>query len=422
MSFGEFRKKKILCSGLAFFFFFVSVLFSLSQEGEDKTLLLPIGDKRFKEKTLDIFPDRIYSALEGKAIPFPEMIREMKESRFIYVGESHTSLPMHDIQLRIIQALHEQDRNLVLGLEMMPIFTQEILNRWSLGILSREEFIREARWYVHWNYNFGFYEKIFEFAKEKRIPVYALNVPREIITKIRMKGWEVLSEEEKKLVPQPELSNQEHRLLIRTIFETTPIPHQMKGEGLDVVFEGLYRSQSAWDEVMASNAVKFAEKERKKIIVLAGSGHLFYNLGINRRGHERSHLPSKTVICVSVPREKKSIQVARSLGDYIWGIPEEEKPAFPSVGLSFKKFDGLENLVIDSKPLEGVSEGGDFEKGDIVLSVDGKSFTDINELRIFLARFKWDEEVRFQLLRSGQEKEVTLKFEFSPQSSSDKKN
>lgn len=422
MSWLKFQKKDIFCSGAAFLFFSVSVLFSFSGQEGDKSLLLRIGDKRFKDKTIEIFPNEIYSALEGRAIPFSKMIREMNESRFIYVGESHNSLPMHDLQLRIIQSLHEQDRALVLGLEMMPVFLQEVLNKWSLGILSQQEFIREAKWYVHWNYNFGFYEKIFEFAKENKIPVYALNVPREIITKIRMKGWEALSDEEKKLVPQPDLSNQEHRLLIRTIFETTEIPPQMKGPGLDIVFEGLYRSQSAWDEVMASNLAKFAEREEKKMIVLAGSGHLLYNLGLNRRLYERSHLPSKTVICVAVPQGKKSIQAARSLGDYIWGIPEEERPVFPSLGLSFKKFDGLENLVIESKPLEGVSEGQDFEKGDIVLSVDEKSFTDINELRIYLARFKWDEEVKFRLLRNGQEKEVTMKFRFSPQSSSNKKN
>ncbi len=379
-------------------------------EEKDQTLLLNIGNERLKNKTIDVAPGKVYSAQQGSPIPFTRMIREMLEVSFVYIGETHNSLPMHDIQLQIIQALHELDKNFVVGLEMFPVTSQEVLNKWSLGLLSREEFIRESRWYVNWNYNFAFYEKIFGFAKDNKIPVYALNAPSEVITKIRREGWEALSEEEKELVPQPDLSHQEHRALIRAVFETTELPPQMKGKGLDMAFEGLYRAQSAWDEVMAFNALQARSREGGKMVVLAGSGHLLYNLGINRRAFEKSRLPFKTVICVAVPKSKESVQVSRSLADYIWGIPEEERPAFPSVGLRFKKFDGLDNLVIESKPVEGVAEGANIEKGDVVLSVDGQSFSDINEVRIYLAKFNWNEEVRFLLLRAGQPIEVVLKF------------
>lgn len=401
----------------------LSVSLFNGQEKEDKSLLLKIGDPKYKDKIIEIsiksnysvkigdIPwSSIYSIEKDRAIPFSEMIKEMRESRLIYIGESHNSLPMHDIQFRIIQALYKQDRNISIGLEMLPVDSQEVLNKWSLGILSTNEFIREARWYINWNFNFGFYKKIFEFAKENRIPLYALNVSRAIIRKIRMKGWEALSEEEKKIVPKPDLTNEDHRTLIRTIFESTEIPHQMKGKGLDMAFEGLYRAQSAWDEVMGFNTLRALKKDGRKMIVLAGSGHLLYNLGINRRAHEQSQLPFKTVISLPISKEKESVKVSRSLADYIWGFPEEERPAFPSVGLSFKKFNGLENLVVERKPIGGVSKGSDFKKGDIVLSVDGKAFKDINELRIYLAQFTWDDEVMFRLLRSAQEREVTLKF------------
>jgi len=150
------------------------------------------------------------------------------------------------------------------------------------------------------------------------------------------------------------------------------------------------------------------------MIVLAGSGHLIYNLGINLRAYEKSRLPAKTVISVFVPKGQTNARISRSLGDYIWGIPEEEKPAYPSVGLSFKRFKGLENLVIDSKPIDGAAKAADFDKGDVVLAVDGKPWTDVNELRTYLSKFKWEEEVKFRILRSGQEKDVILKFQEHP--------
>jgi hypothetical protein len=226
-----------------------------------------------------------------------------------------------------------------------------------------------------------------------------------------MKGWGKLSEDEKKAVPKPDVSHEEHRVLIRTIFESMELPHQMKGGGLDMVFEGLYRAQSAWDEVMAFNALQSREREGRKMVVLVGSGHLLYNLGINRRAYEKNRLPLKTVICVVIPEGKKSIKVTRSLADYVWGINEEKMPIFPSIGLRFKKFDRLDNLVIESKPIDGISKNANFEKGDVVLSVDGKSFSDINELRIYLAEFNWDDEVKFCLLRNAQQLEVLLKFQ-----------
>jgi len=390
------------------FFLIFCVYLHSSEEKEDKSLLLQIGEKDYKNKVMDIFPGQIYSQKEGRPISFLKMIKNMKDSCFIYVGETHNSLPMHDIQLKIIQALYGQDNNISIGLEMLPTSVQEILNKWSLGTLTQAEFIREVKWYVNWNFNFGFYEKIFEFAKENRIPLYALNIPRQIIKKIRMKGWDELSDDEKKLVPQPDLTDEEHRILIRTIFESTEIPHQMKGKHLDLAFEGLYRAQSAWDEAMAFRAVQTLKE--KKMVVLAGSGHLLYNLGINRRAYKRSRLPFETVVSLAVPEGKESTEVSRSLADHVWGIHEEKRPAFPSVGLSFKKFDGLDNIVVERKPIDGAAKGTDFKKGDIILSVDGKAFHDINQLRVYLAKFTWEDKIKFGLLRDGREIEVVLEF------------
>ncbi len=377
---------------------------------EDRILRLKIGDEDLKDKTMEISAGTVYSAKKGEPISFDDMIQEMAASRFVYIGETHNSFPMHQIQAEIISALYKQDRNLSVGLEMFPVTRQEVLNQWSLEILSECEFIRTAQWYVTWNFNFGYYQNIFQFVKEKSLPLYALNVPRDIISQIRMRGWESLSEEEKGLVPEPGLGHEEHRSLIRTIFENTHLPPQMKGKGLEMAFEGLYRAQSAWDETMAFYARRALEKERGKLVVLAGSGHLLYNLGINRRAYEKSHLPFKTVICVEVPKDRQSIEVSRSLADYVWGIPEEGKPVFPSVGLSLKKVDGLDNLVIDKSPIDGVAEHSGFKKGDVILSVDGKGFEDINDLRIYLADFNWGDESEFLVLRDAEEVRVALEF------------
>ena len=381
----------------------------LAQAKEDKTLTLAIGDKRFKDKTLDIEPGKVYSAETGKPVTPAELARELAPCRYVFVGETHNSLPMHDVQLAVLEAFYAQDRDVTLGLEMYPVTLEEPLAKWGLGLLTDAEFVEEGQWYVNWNFNFAYYKKILDCAKDKRLPVHGLNVPREIITRIRMAGPDALSPEQKKLVPPLDLTNQDHRKLIRTVFESAELPPQMKGMGLDMVFEGLYRSQVAWDEVMARNARRAAEVENRRVLVLAGSGHLLYKLGINLRVAEKDKAPAKTVICVAVPEGAKSLKVQRSLADYIWGLPEEKRPAYPEIGLALKKVAGLDNPIVERKPTDGAAAAADFDKGDIILSVDGKPFTDINKLRTYLAQFTWDQEVKFRTLRAGVEKDVTLK-------------
>lgn len=392
-------------------------------EKPDPTLTLKIGNPKLKDKVMEVGVGAVLSGETGAAVDFERMIRDMMTSRIVHVGETHDSMPMHELQFQVIRALYARDKHLAVGLEMLPVTVQEALNKWTAGVVTKDEFIREIRWYVNWNFNFGYYEKIFDFAREHRLPIYALNIPREIITKIRMRGWDALSEEEKALIPgTPDVTNQDHRTLIRTVFESSDIPHAMKGPGLDAVFEGLYRSQSAWDEVMGANAVRGVESEGRRVVVCVGSGHLLYNLGLNRRAYEKSKMPFKTVIAVAIPAGKKTLAVSRAIGDYVFGLPEEEKPAFPTIGLGFKKVDNLENLVVDPKPADGVAGRSDFEKGDIILSVDGKAYSDINEIRMALAKLKCGDEAKFKILRAGQVKDVSLKCEKKqPDAPADKK-
>jgi uncharacterized iron-regulated protein len=381
-------------------------------EKPDPTLTLKIGDPTLKDKVMDLGVGAILAGRTGRPIGFERMIDEMLAARIVHVGETHNSMAMHEIELQVIRGLYERDPHLAIGLEMVPVTLQEALNKWTAGILTRDEFLREIRWYVTWNFNFGYYEKIFDFAREHRLPIYALNAPREVINKIRMRGWDALSDVEKAFFPgPPDTTNADHRTLIRTVFESSEIPEAMRGAGLDMMFEGLYRGQSAWDTVMGANAVRAAGAEGRRVVVCVGSGHLLYNLGLNRRAYEMSKKPFKTVIAVEMPAGKKDLPVSRALGDYVFGLPTMDKPAFPNIGLGFKKVDNLENLVIDAKPTEGASSRADFEKGDIVLSVDGRAYTDINELRMELAKLRCGGEMKFKVLRAGAVKDVSLKCE-----------
>ena len=321
---------------------------------------LSIGKAGLKDKTMEIVPGKIFSAATGKEISFDRMITEMRNVRYVYVGETHNSLAMHDLQSRVAEALFMQDRNLSIGLEMYDATWQEKLNHWNSGLWTEDEFIQKAEWYVNWNFHFNYYKKIFDLSKSCKIPLYALNAPRAAIRKVRMMGWKALSDDEKAIIPEPDLSNEDHKTLLTAIFGQTEMPEAMKNMG-DMMLQSLIRAQSAWDEVMAKYTRLAARAEGGRVLVLAGSGHLLYNLGINRRVYEKDPSPSKTILCVVIPEGETQVMVQRSLADYIMGIPEEEKPVYPSDGIALKKFDGLNNPVIERDPITGVAKGKDFK-------------------------------------------------------------
>lgn len=403
---------KIVSWGLAFFLiagFLLPGLWS-QDRAEDKTLTLPLGPKQLRGRFVMVEGEKLYSSRKGKPLSFEAMVSQMKKARLIHVGETHDDLEMHEMQFRIIEALYRQDPNLAIGLEQVTVDLQPVLDRWVAGELDQDSFLREIRWYVTWNFNYGYYKKIFDFAREHRLPIFALNAPRNLITKVRMQGYEALNEEERQIIPPLDLAHQEHRLLIRTIFESEEIPPQMKGANLDSMFEALYRAQVAWDETMGRNAVRAAELTGRRVVVLAGSGHMLYGLGLNLRAGLLSRLPQVTVIGVQVA-ENQRLRVSRGLADYIFGTRAKDYPAYPAVSINLKKVEGLNNLVVAARPTEPLARASGLDKGDVILSVAGKEAYEINDFRMVLAGFNWGEEVRIKVLRNGEVLNLSLKLD-----------
>lgn len=382
----------------------------LAQE-VDPRLRLELGDPRFKRQTVDVAPGQIISRESGGPILFGAMIRDMRSIPFVYVGEAHDSLPTHEVQARIIQALWKQDHHVAVGLEMIPAARQEALSQWSRGLLTEEEFLRKTGWYTNWGFPFGLYRSILIIAKENEIPLYALDTPREVVAQFRMQDGKILPEEPKSAHPEPDPAEEESRALLRKGLESMKMPTELKGAVLERMFEDLYRTQVERESGMAGRTVGAHELEGRKVVVLIGSGHLLFDLGLDRFVRTMSGLPSRSIVPVIVPKGRSSVTVARSLADYVVGVAAEERPAFPSIGLSFKPDPEAFRLMVASKPNDGVARGQDFEAGDIVLDVDGQVFSDVDALLVHLAKVPWGGEVQFRLLRAGVERKVVLKIE-----------
>jgi uncharacterized iron-regulated protein len=252
----------------------------------------------------------IISARTGTAVSFEEFMQDVAASRIIYVGEQHTDKAHHDIQLKLIQAIYKNKKNLAVGMEMFDHSYQDILDQWSAGELDQKTFLRKVHWYANWRYNFSLYKEILDFIKENRLRLVGLNIPNHIPPKIREGGIESLRDDEKKHLPQQiDLSNTGHRDYVQKVFENHR--HHFRG---GVEFENFYAAQSVWEDAMAEAIADNLNDD--VMVVLAGNGHIQYKYGIPDRVFKRTNAPFATIYPAPVGGEEEL-----AIADYIWVTP-----------------------------------------------------------------------------------------------------
>jgi uncharacterized iron-regulated protein len=252
--------------------------------------------------------DSIISGDSGKTVSFDELLQDLNHHQMIFVGEKHAIQSHHAHQLEIIKAAFKDDPSLVVGMEMFDRSYQPVLDLWSAGVLDEETFLRKVHWYANWRYDFALYRDILLFIKNNKIKMVALNIPSYITSRIRVGGIENLSDEDRSYLPKEiDTQNAAHRDYVEKAFNQ----HQFNG---NVRFDDFYMAQCVWDEVMAESVA--ANLGTKKIVVLAGNGHIQYKYGIPDRAFRRTGIAFRTIYQASVGDE-----IELSVGDYIWVTP-----------------------------------------------------------------------------------------------------
>ncbi|MDD2898160.1 MAG: ChaN family lipoprotein [Desulfuromonadaceae bacterium] len=195
------------------------------------------------------------------------MIAEVSSVPVVFVGERHTSAADHAVQLEVLQGLQAIGKSLAIGMEMFEASSQKALDAWSSGTLTTRDFARVYAW--NWrNIPYGNYGDIFNFARDNRIPIIALNAPREIVTKVSRQGLSALSDSDKLLLPpgvDGEVSD-DYLNFIRTSYG-------VHGQN-EAQFRFICEAQALRNRVMASRIVSFHLLHPGSVmVVIAGGGH-----------------------------------------------------------------------------------------------------------------------------------------------------
>lgn len=326
-----------------------------------------------------------------------EVIRQVAEKKIIYVGETHDRYSHHLIQLEIIKALHGMGKKVAIGMEMFQRPFQKALDDYVSGRIDERAFLKNCEYFKRWNFDYNLYRPILQYARGERIPVVALNTPREITAKVGKTGLDSLPEGDKRLIPsQMDYSDRAYRERLEKVFREHP-SFEAKS------FDFFHQAQILWDETMAESIDRFLKENLdSQMIVLAGSGHLAYGSGIPQRAARRNGF-DYAIILNDAELEKDIAHFIVNPGT----IPMEGTPRL-MVSLGEEKG----QVVIQGFSHGSVSEKAGMQKGDIILSLDGTSVESIEDVRIELFFKKKGDRVKVSALRkdlSG--KDQALEFE-----------
>lgn len=260
----------------------------------------------------------IVASDSGRPVSFETLVSDLSRANVVYVGENHTDPEHHKVQRRILEALHKVDPDLSVGMEMFARPYQPILDSWSAGQLTEEQFLQKVHWYANWRYPYDLYRDLLEFAREHHLRVIALNIPFHIPPKIAVGGVASLLADDRHYLPaRIDTSRADHRAYVRSVFDR----HKVTGHKN---FNDFYEAQCVWEDTMAESIARHCGAHA--MLVIAGNGHIRNKFGIPDRAFDLTGVPFKTICPVSAGSRARL-----AWADYIWVTPADRGPA-PGTG------------------------------------------------------------------------------------------
>lgn len=325
-----------------------------------------------------------------------KIIEDIKNKKVIYIGEHHDQFAHHINQLNIIKELSKLNKKLAIGMEMFQSPFQKEIDDYINGKIDERQFLQKTEYFKRWGLDYNLYKPIIEFAKENKIPIVALNIDREFVSKVSKSGIDSLIEKEKKLLPsEMDFSDRDYKERLREVFNGHP-------DSRRVNFDFFFQSQIIWDEAMAESINRFLSDNRNyQIVVLAGSGHLMYGSGIPKRAFRRNGYEYSIIL--------NDEDIDKNIGDYVLYPEKLEGTMSPKLGVILSDEGG--KIIISKFTEESLGKNAGLEKGDVILSFDGYPIKSIEDLKIALFYKEKGSIAEIKILRdSSKEQTVEIRF------------
>jgi uncharacterized iron-regulated protein len=300
-----------------------------------------------------------------------ELTGRLGEKRAVFIGEVHDRLEHHQNQLRIIQSLYARNPDLAIGVEYFQQPFQPYLDDYIAGRIDEREMLIKTEYFKRWQVDYRVLQPIFQFAREKHIPVLALNVSDEIHSKVFKGGMKSLSPQELSQTPDEiEPASVRYRQRLKTIFDSHP-----QSNNFGTFVEGVL----LWDSSMADTAARYLnDHPQSRVVVLAGLVHIMYGDGIPERVNHRLG-GNQSVVLIN----GSDFGGYRGIADYVLATGgHEELPKAGKLGVSI--LDGTDSVYVSEFTSGSAAQAAGIEVGDHILALNGVKVANMTELKAMM--------------------------------------
>ncbi|MBC7742495.1 MAG: ChaN family lipoprotein [Bdellovibrionaceae bacterium] len=259
---------------------------------------------------------QIYEGNSLQETNLASLVESVIPATIVLLGESHGLQAHQNQHLEILKALKAKGLKVSVGLEFLNYPDQMFLDQYRSGELAETSFLEIVKWN---SIPFDFYRDQINFPNILQGEFsLALNLPRTISSKISKQGLESLTDDERALLP-PNFTLGRDSYKAR--FAAAAGAHCPS-------LERCFAAQSAWDDTMAYQAVKFIEAHPEQVLVIiVGEFHVQYGGGLAYRIHARnimvpvrsvSQIWAEDLTDVDLQKELQPSIEEGPRADYVW--------------------------------------------------------------------------------------------------------
>ncbi len=213
-----------------------------------------------------------------QAVESNTVLSRLTKKPILLMGEHHDNADHHAWHLQMLTQMHDKN-NMVLGFEMLPRSKQSLLDQWVDGNITEKIFLSLLDWDEFWGFDIRHYLPIFRFAREKKIPMVALNLEKDLVKKIANADW--ISTDLATLYPVHKPANPPKNYIRQLAVSFTRHKFAPLSDVDKEQFHRFVKQQLIWDRVMAESiAETLTNSDNILFIGFAGSWHLINRFGI----------------------------------------------------------------------------------------------------------------------------------------------
>ncbi|MGI9499471.1 MAG: ChaN family lipoprotein [Geminicoccaceae bacterium] len=379
----------------------------------------------------------------GDVKAYDRMIETAASSGIVMLGEVHPHVEHHRWQLAAISALHGQNPNMALGFEAFPRAVQPALDRWVAGELSEDDFLRETAWTKNWGFDPELYLPMFHFARLHQVPVFALNVERDFVSRIRDEGLENIPAAERRGLTEPKAPSDDYLAsLAETFGQHLDITAQSASEGetgesetgnaedapqaagdagepeaepVDILdnprFQRFVKVQTTWDRAMAQALAEASARPDAPLVVgVLGSGHLERGYGVPYQLQDLG--VDDATVFLPVPPAESCDPYQEEVADALFILPDLGQaaagPDGPKLGVMIETAEEKVRVlqVVD----DSIAAAADIRGGDAILEAAGVALKDTSDLIGIVQQQAPGTWLPLAIERDGETLEIVAKF------------